>query len=136
MFYLGYNSGGTGTYALTGNGRLSSYYPEYVGYSGTGTFTQTGGTNSTYYGDLYLGYNTGSSGLYALSGTGQLSAQYEAVGQSGTGIFTQTGGTNSIAGGSQPGRHRRQRRLLQPRRDRPVDGRLRNDRLRSRRHWR
>ena len=53
----------------------SSAYDEYVGYSGTGTFTQSGGTNSVSYGSLYLGYNAGSSGTYSLSGSGQLSAR-------------------------------------------------------------
>ena len=50
---FGMNAGGSGTYNLSGSGQLSAY-DEYVGYSGTGTFTQSGGTNSigSY---LYLG---------------------------------------------------------------------------------
>ena len=34
-----------GTMSLSGNGSLS-HQNQYVGYSGTGTFTQSGGTNS------------------------------------------------------------------------------------------
>ena len=71
----------------------------YVGYSGTGTFTQSGGTNnlgSFGTSGLYLGYNAGSSGSYNLSGSGVLSAYDEYVGYSGTGTFTQSGGTNNV----------------------------------------
>ena len=42
---LGYDSGSSGTYDLSGTGQLSADY-EYIGYSGTGTFTQSGGTNT------------------------------------------------------------------------------------------
>ena len=57
---------------------LSANY-EYVGYSGTGTFTQTGGTH-TIAAALYLGANAGSSGTYNLSGSGLFSAASEYVG--------------------------------------------------------
>jgi autotransporter-associated beta strand protein len=87
---IGTTTGG-GTYNLSGAAQLS-VGDQYVGYSGTGTFNQTGGTNST---SLYLGYNSGSNGTYNLSGAGQLSAGYQCVGYSGTGTFNQTGGTNS-----------------------------------------
>ena len=55
------------------SGSLSVSGSAFVGYSGTGSFTQSGGTNtiSDY---LYLGYNSGSSGTYSLSGSGQLSS--------------------------------------------------------------
>ena len=78
------------------DGTLSTSFSAFIGYTGTGTFTQTGGTNSisSY---LYLGSSSGSSGTYDLSGTGQLSATAEYIGYSGTGTFTQTGGTNSIS---------------------------------------
>ena len=69
---------------------------EYVGFSGTGAFTQTGGTNAVT-SDLYLGYQSTGSGSYALSGTGSLAADYEYVGFFGTGAFTQSGGTNTVA---------------------------------------
>jgi len=38
----------------------------YVGYSGNGSFTQTGGTNNPYY--LTMGYLPGSMGIYNLTG--------------------------------------------------------------------
>jgi len=43
----------------------------YIGNSGTGRFTQSGGTNSISNG-LYLGWD--SAGTYSLSGAGQLQA--------------------------------------------------------------
>ena len=42
-------------------GSLTADYG-YVGYSDSGTFTQSGGTNNVGYGGLYLGYNSLSSG--------------------------------------------------------------------------
>ncbi|MGA2256730.1 MAG: autotransporter-associated beta strand repeat-containing protein [Thermoguttaceae bacterium] len=89
---LGVNSG-SGTYNLSGSGLLSTE-GELVGLSGTGTFTQTSGTNS---GALFLGQGAGGNGTYNLSGSGLLSATAEYVGSGGTGTFTQTGGTNSGA---------------------------------------
>jgi len=96
-FYLGYNAGCTGTYVLNGTGQLSAYHDygnwEYVGYSGTGRFTQASGSNTTAY--LYLGYNAGGSGTYDFQ-AGYLYASYDLrVGYSGRGDFTQSGGTNS-----------------------------------------
>ena len=97
--YLGYNAGSSGAYNLRGSGLLSAV-SEYIGYSGTGAFTQTGGTNNisnSSYGALYLGYNAGSSGTYILSGSGQLSATSEYVGYNpgATALFQQTGGSNA-----------------------------------------
>ncbi len=43
--YLGYAGGESGTVELSGTAQLSGEL-EYVGYEGTGTFTQTGGTNT------------------------------------------------------------------------------------------
>ena len=86
---------GTGTYTLSG-GSLQSYYGEYIGVDGgRGTFTQSGGSN-TITGDLYLGEN-GGTGTYGLSG-GSVTAANEYVGYSGSGTFTQTGGTNAVTG--------------------------------------
>ena len=91
--YLGYNSGSTGTYGLSGAGNLYVCWGEYIGYSGAGTFTQTGGTH--YADSLYLGYYYGN-GTYNLSNTGQLSAQEEYIGgEIGSGNFTQSGGMNT-----------------------------------------
>ena len=97
--YLGYNSGSSSIYNLSGSGMLTAMYYQYVGYSGNGTFTQSGGTNSgpsyTNVGNmLYLGYNVGSSGSYNLSGSGVLSTLCEFVGSSGNGTFIQSGGAN------------------------------------------
>jgi autotransporter-associated beta strand protein len=100
--YLGNNPGDSGTYTLTGNALLaapSGEFEEFVGYSGSGSFTQSGGTHAMS-GYLFLGYNSGSFGTYNLSGSGLLSAPaYEYVGYSGSGSFTQSGGTNSISYG-------------------------------------
>ncbi len=89
--YIGYNSGATGTYSLS-SGSCSSDI-QYVGYSGTGSFSQSGGTNTIY--NLYLGYNTTSQGTYELSGSGTFNFLNRYVGYSGTGKFTQSGGTIS-----------------------------------------
>ena len=70
--YLGYNAGGSGTYNLSGSGLLSARTSTSAT-SGSGSFTQSGGTNSVGP-TLYLGYNAGSSGTYNLSGSGLLSA--------------------------------------------------------------
>ncbi len=99
--YLGYYSGSSGSYSpsgsysLSGSSSLSVSGTEYVGYYGTGTFTQSGGTHTV--GQLYLGYNYLSNGSYSLSGSGSLSVSgYEYVGNVGTGTFTQTGGTHTV----------------------------------------
>ena len=76
-------------------GTLSSGY-EFIGIGGTGTFTQSGGTN-TVSNTLDLGFYSGSSGAYNLSSTGSLSAgNSEDIGYYGTGTFTQSGGTNTV----------------------------------------
>ena len=94
--FLGNNAGSNGTYGVSGG--LLSIYSQYVGYSGTGSFTQTGGTNNANgNSDLYLGSNAGSSGAYFL-GNGLLSEGIEYVGALGMGTFTQSGGTNTVSG--------------------------------------
>jgi hypothetical protein len=88
--YLGYNAGDNGTYNLSGTGYLSGE-PEHIGYSGTGTFNQSAGTNSAAF---ELGSNVGASGTYNLSGTGTVTAgYYEKIGVSGTGVSTTPGAT-------------------------------------------
>ena len=127
--YLGYGAGSIGTYELGGTGNLESP-TTYVGYQGTGTFTQSdgdyrgddlyvgyyAGSQGTYvqtggesgarhlYLTLYLGHNAGSSGTYDLSG-GFLGADNEYIGGSGTGTFNQSGGWNNVVylGVSGPG---------------------------------
>ena len=69
----------------------------YVGYSGSGSVTQSNGGIGLS-GCLYLGYNSGSIGVYNLNGTGYLSAGSAAyVGYSGSGSFTQSGGNNNLS---------------------------------------
>ncbi len=93
--YVGNGLGSSGSYALSSSGLLSTY-ALYLGYSGSGAFTQSGGTNNLGSGGLYLGYDSGSSGSYALNG-GLLAANGEEyVGYSGGGAFTQSGGTNDL----------------------------------------
>jgi autotransporter-associated beta strand protein len=92
--YFGFNAGASGSYSLA-DGYLNTSN-EYLGYSGTGAFTQTGGVH-TAASNLYLGYNPGGSGTYSLAGSGLLQAQNGYVGYSGTGSFTQSGGTNAIS---------------------------------------
>jgi fibronectin-binding autotransporter adhesin len=93
------NETGAGTYSLSGTGVLSSSY-ETVGWSGSGSFVQSGGTNmSSSGGNLVLGYQPGGSGSYVLSGSGALVQAFETIGWGGggSGAFTQSGGTNSVS---------------------------------------
>ena len=73
-----------------------------MGYSGNGTFLQTGGTNNiaAVYDCLYLGYNAGSSGTYNLNG-GTLILWALSKG-SGTAVFNFGGGTLHLAARSPP----------------------------------
>ena len=95
--YLG-GLAGTSSYALSGSGLLSSP-SQYLGYGGSGSFTQSGGTNQAA-GTLYLGYRSGDQGAYGLSGSGLLSAPKEYIGYSGSSTFTQSSGTNAASGAS------------------------------------
>ncbi len=92
-FYLGFDAGSSGIYALSGNGGIFAQ-TEYVGYSGRGSVVQTGGNNGA--AAMYLAYNAGSSATYSLSGTGVCSATNEYLAESGTASYTQCGGTNTI----------------------------------------
>jgi autotransporter-associated beta strand protein len=85
------SAAGSGSVQMN-SGELAARSNEYVGYSGTGTFSQSGGTNSLNGYDLYLGADTGSNGTYNLSGDGHLSAWVAYVGARGAGSFTQSGG--------------------------------------------
>ncbi len=80
------NSGMSGGLLLTSN--------QYIGYSGSGSFNQTGGTNSPGLA-LYLGYKAGDYGTYLLSNSGLLTGAGEEIGWNGSGSFAQSGGTNS-----------------------------------------
>ncbi len=108
---------GSGTWTLTGvntssgsltvdggtlqipSGSLASPN-QYVGYSGTGSFIQSGGNNtvtaSGFANGLLLAYNGGSRGYYTLN-DGRLSAVNQYIGYQGNAVFTQNGGTNSVS---------------------------------------
>ncbi|MGA7562400.1 MAG: autotransporter domain-containing protein [Desulfobaccales bacterium] len=97
LFVVASGATSSGAYSLGPGASLSATGTlgiEEIGSLGTGTFTQTGGTNMVA-NQLYMGYSTGSSGTYNQSG-GSLSVNgSEYIGESGTGVFTQSGGTNS-----------------------------------------
>ncbi len=98
---LGYYAGSNGTYTIS-NGKLVATQYSDIGTSGTGSFTQSGGTvkigtSSGDYG-LYLADNPGSNGTYTLKG-GSLTANSESIGENGTGTFTQSGGANRVGVG-------------------------------------
>ena len=94
--YVGYNPSGNGTYNLSAGSLAPT--TEYVGYSGSGTFNQSGGTNNVGNGSgtIFVGNRTANN-AYNLSGTGTLLAGSEYIGSgSGKGTFTQSGGTNNL----------------------------------------
>ncbi len=93
QLYLAHEASGVGVYNLSG-GTLSAPV-EVVGNSGTGTFNQTGGSNSLTWGSVSLANNLGATGAYNLSG-GTLSAPQEDVGYNGNGTFNHTGGSNAV----------------------------------------
>jgi fibronectin-binding autotransporter adhesin len=95
---LGYGSGSSGTYNLSGTGELSSEY-ENIGWGALATFNHLAGSNTFRY--LYLGCRPSSNGTYNLSGEGQLSglpgSSIEVIGNLGSGVFNQSGGVNQVA---------------------------------------
>ncbi|MGD0463731.1 MAG: PEP-CTERM sorting domain-containing protein [Tepidisphaeraceae bacterium] len=84
-------------------GSLSVSGTGYAGYSGAGSFNQTGGT-ATFSGQdtngngLSIGDQTGGNGTYTLSSGTLTVSGNETVGNSGTGTFNQSGGTNTAGG--------------------------------------
>ncbi|HEV8291341.1 MAG TPA: hypothetical protein VGP94_05440, partial [Tepidisphaeraceae bacterium] len=98
---LGNTAGSNGTYGLSGSGSLNVFSNEYVGYAGTGVFTQSGGTHTvaTSFGALLiLGGSGGSSGAYDLSGGSLIVNGNEHVGGAAPGSFTQSGGSHAANG--------------------------------------
>ncbi len=98
--YLAYNADGNGSYNL-GAGSLFAA-SEYVGYSGSATFTQTGGTHtvgtaSPNFSFLFVGYNAGSNGTYNLGGGSLWCGGQEYIGFQGNGTFSQSGGYSTAA---------------------------------------
>lgn len=103
--YHARDPGSTGAYHLW-NGELVVHGDEFLGHSGAGYFTHSGGNHSV--GMLYLGQEAGSTGAYELSGRSSLlGVGGQMVGVSGAGYFTQHGGTNIVTYelhlGSDPG---------------------------------
>lgn len=62
---LGNQATGDGTYNLSGTGSLNVTGTEFIGAAGTGTFMQTGGTNTA--NSISVGNNLGGIGTYTLS---------------------------------------------------------------------
>jgi len=96
---------------LTYNAVLSAA-GQYIGRSGSGSFTHTGGANTA--NCLILGLNSSGSGSYQLTGTGDPGAETHLVtgttivGYDGAGSFTQDGGKHTaqsalILGRNAPG---------------------------------
>ncbi len=90
---LANSASGAGTYNLSSGSLFAA--TETIGYSGSGAFTQTGGTN-TISSALYLGNNAGSSGTYNLFGG--LLVVPSIIQGSGSGALNFTGGT--LTGGT------------------------------------
>jgi hypothetical protein len=89
----------TGIYNLSGTSTLSLSGPNTVlevGYNGTGTFNQGGGTNSGNV-QLVVGDDSTGVGTYILSG-GTLTGYTEDIGSSGAGTINQSGGVNVTYG--------------------------------------
>jgi hypothetical protein len=99
IFAIGKDAGSAGNYNLSG-GTLTVNAPEYLGYNGTGTFTQSDGTHAVTGGQgLYLGFNAAGHGNFFLSGTGALTSTLpEYIGYNGSGTFNQSGGIHSVNG--------------------------------------
>ena len=90
-----HSAGAVGTYNLSG-GTLNVSKSEIIGDSGTGTFTQTDGTNSVIgsSNNLVLGNSNGGSGTYTASGTAVLTVGGNAnvgLAATGAGIFNVQG---------------------------------------------
>jgi hypothetical protein len=91
---LGYSSGDSGNLELSSQS-LSVVGTEVIGGSGSGTFTQTGGTH-TVGESLYLGNSSGGSGTYNLSDGSLTVHGSEYIGLLGCGAFIQTDGTHTV----------------------------------------
>jgi hypothetical protein len=102
--YLGFDSGSTGTYVLSDKGQLngnSDFFSSiYVGFSGMGSFSQTGG--AVRIASLHLAETATAGGTYLLSsGTLEVTGTNndttkEIVGVGGSASFVQTNGTHTI----------------------------------------
>jgi len=78
-----------------GNNNLSVVCNEYVGPQGTGTLTQSGGTNSAQ--AIYLACGSASNGNYILSGgSANIANEYVGNAASALGTISQSNGTNTV----------------------------------------
>ncbi len=103
-FGAGTESGGTGTYNLSGDGQVFTA-KSYVGSARIGRFVQTGGAHAAG-AMVVVGCEPGGEGTYEMM-DGNLATMLLAIGYSGLGTFVQTGGTvdvsHSLSLGYQPG---------------------------------
>jgi hypothetical protein len=101
--YLGFDAGSTGSYFISNTASLASTSGLfagwlYVGYSGNGVVSQSGGTVNV--SRLRLAENPGSKGTYTLTG-GTLATQginsdpAEIIGNGDSASFSQSGGTHT-----------------------------------------
>jgi hypothetical protein len=97
-FYLGYTAGDSGEYRMqSGSLYILGRVYSYVGYNGTGAFSQSGGLVSFNESarQFVIAANPGSHGSYELSG-GELTCRtVQAVGRQGIGRFGQSGGIHN-----------------------------------------
>ncbi len=70
---------------------------QYIGYSSTGSFVQSGGANSVST-ELNIGFSNSGSGAYTLSGGCLIVPGNFNVGNAGIGSFVQTGGVAAVSG--------------------------------------
>ncbi|MGN6367594.1 MAG: hypothetical protein ACTHN5_04970 [Phycisphaerae bacterium] len=95
--FLAVSASASASYTFSG-GEIHAGMPEYIGYGGNATFTQSGGTNnlevvSNSTPNFYVGYLGGSNGTYTLTGNGALNLSLPAyIGYNGNGTFNQDAG--------------------------------------------
>lgn len=99
--FIGYNAGSVGTYKLTGGILASTHITnyatfQYIGYEGTGTFDQSGGSNTSD-GPTFIGCLAGSSGQYSLT-TGTFTVNPGLFNTAPGNLFV--GGSSTAAGGA------------------------------------
>ncbi|MFH1550048.1 MAG: PEP-CTERM sorting domain-containing protein [Planctomycetota bacterium] len=82
------------TITIAASGGTMLAHQEYIGYEGTATFNQYGGTN-TVSNVLYIGDRAGSAGTYNLI-DGDLSVDLEYAGDDGAAEFNQAGGIHTV----------------------------------------
>jgi hypothetical protein len=99
---VGQTQGSSGIYKMH-DGKLTVVGLEYLGYSGAGTFIQTGGTHTlvgtgSLLGILSLGMTSvGTGGTYILSGTGAtLVTDTELIARHNRGAFIQSAGVHQV----------------------------------------